>query len=265
MTSLWRDLISAARALRRQPLFAGSTILTLGLGLGVVTGFFAIVEAVLLTPIAAHRETVVRVWKLDPQRSIDRFPLSYPELALWRERVQGVQEIAAVHYADTADVALFAGDESIPVNMAPVSAGFFSVLQDGPPLLGRWLLPSDDGNRVEVGGGRQRTLLAARRRRESRLHRPAPALAGRRARARGRRCRAQFDDLSAGCRSVGPDRWLFRRRQRQSEPRPAQPAFCQLPLPCTPAPRRHAWTRPGRSSRSSAAASSVRIPRTIGR
>ena len=150
MTSLWRDLTSAVRALRREPLFTASTILTLGLGLGVVSGFFAIVDAVLLTPIAAHGDTVVRVWKLDPQRSIDRFPLSYPELALWRERVQGMQPIAAISYTNTTTAALLLGDESIPVNMAPVSAGFFQVLRDGPPLLGRWLLPSDDGNRVEL-------------------------------------------------------------------------------------------------------------------
>jgi hypothetical protein len=101
MTSLWRDLTSAVRALGREPLFTACTILTLGLGLGVVSGFFAIVDAVLLTPIAAHGDTVVRVWKLDPQRSIDRFPLSYPELALWRERVQGMQPIAAISYTNT--------------------------------------------------------------------------------------------------------------------------------------------------------------------
>jgi hypothetical protein len=150
MTSLWRELTSAARALRRQPVFSGSTILTLGLGLGVVTGFFAIVEAVLLAPIAAHRDTVVRVWKLDPQRSIARYPLSYPELAFWRERSQSVQQLAAVSYADTHTTALLLGDEAIPVGIAPVSAGFFQVLRDGPPLLGRWLLPSDDGNSVEL-------------------------------------------------------------------------------------------------------------------
>jgi predicted permease len=150
MASLWRELTYAARGLRRQPLFAGSTILTLGLGLGVVTGFFAVVDAVLLTPLAAHGDTVVRVWKLDPQRSIARYPLSYPELALWRERLQSVQQLAAVVYADTFTAALVLRDEAIPVGIAPVSAGFFPVLRDGPPLLGRWLLPSDDGGRVEL-------------------------------------------------------------------------------------------------------------------
>ena len=78
----------------------------------------------LLTPIAAHRDTVVRVWKLDPQRSIDRFPLSYPELGLWRERMRGLQRIAAISYADTHTAALFLGDESMPVTIAPVSADF---------------------------------------------------------------------------------------------------------------------------------------------
>jgi hypothetical protein len=86
MDGFLQDLRFAARALRRSPLFTLSTIATLGLGLGILTGFFAIVEAVLLTPIPIHGNTVVRIWKLDPQRSVARFPLSYPELRLWRER-----------------------------------------------------------------------------------------------------------------------------------------------------------------------------------
>jgi hypothetical protein len=64
--------------------------------------------------------------------------------------MQGVQRIAAVRYSEVSSVPLRLGDESIPVGLAPVSADFFAVLRDGPPLLGRWLLPSDDGNRVEL-------------------------------------------------------------------------------------------------------------------
>ena len=147
---LWRDVTAASRALFRQPILACGTILTLGLGLGVVTGFFAIMNAVLLTPIAAHPDTVVRVWKVDPQNSINRYPFSYPELALWRAQLQGVTQVAAVSYTDTTAMAVLLDEQSIPVTVAPVTTDFFSVLTDGPPLLGRWLSSSDDGNRVEL-------------------------------------------------------------------------------------------------------------------
>jgi hypothetical protein len=150
MDGFLQDLRFAARALRRSPLFTLSTIATLGLGLGILTGFFAIVEAVLLTPIPIHGDTVVRIWKLDPQRSVARFPLSYPELRLWRERASSFQSIAAIGYADAATAAVVIDDETIATAIAPVSAGFFDVAFGGEPLLGRWFSPSDEGNAAEV-------------------------------------------------------------------------------------------------------------------
>ena len=147
---MWRDVTAAARALRRQPVLACWTILTLALGLGVLTGFFAGMHAMLLTPIAAHPDTVVRVWKIDPQSSISRYPFSYPEFTSWRDQLQAVTAIAAISYVDTSAMAVRLDDQSIPVAIAPVSTNFFSVLVDGPPLLGRWLTPADDGNRIEV-------------------------------------------------------------------------------------------------------------------
>ncbi|MBA3271703.1 MAG: hypothetical protein H0T71_14460 [Acidobacteria bacterium] len=106
MTNYVHELRHAARALWRTPLFMCCTVLTLGLGIGVVTGFFAIVHAVVLTPIAAHGDKIVRIWKHDTDRNIERFPLSYPELKLWREGARSVTSIAAISYADTAQAAV---------------------------------------------------------------------------------------------------------------------------------------------------------------
>ena len=150
MDGFLQDLRFAARALHRSPLFALSTIATLGLGLGILTGFFAIVEAVLLTPIPIHGDTVVRIWKLDPQRSIARYPLSYPELRFWRERASSFQSLAAIGYADAATAAVLIDDETIATAIAPVSADFFDVAFGGEPLLGRWFSSSDEGNATEV-------------------------------------------------------------------------------------------------------------------
>lgn len=150
MDTCLQDLRYAARALRRSLVFSLSTTLTLGLGIGVVTGFFAIVDAVLLTPLAPHGDSLVRIWKLDPERSIDRFPLSYPELRLWREGSHSFHSLAAISYADRATTAMFVEGEPVPVSMTPVSADFFSVLHGGAPLVGRWLAASDDGNVTEL-------------------------------------------------------------------------------------------------------------------
>jgi hypothetical protein len=150
MESCIQDCRQAVRSLRRSVSFTVGTVLTLGLGVGVVTGFFAVVDAVLLTPLAPHGDTVVRVWKLDAQRSLDRFPISYPELKLWKDGARSFHSLAAMRYADTARVGVIAGRDSVPVTLAPVSADFFAVLHGGAPLLGRWFTASDEGNPVEL-------------------------------------------------------------------------------------------------------------------
>lgn len=73
-----QDLRYALRSLRRDVLFTFSTVLTLGLGIGLVTGFFAIVHAVLLRPLAPHGDTVVRIWKVDASRSLAHFRSRIP-------------------------------------------------------------------------------------------------------------------------------------------------------------------------------------------
>lgn len=145
-----QDLRYALRTLRRDVLFTCSTVLTLGLGIGLVTGFFAIVHAVLLRPLAPHGDTVVRIWKLDVDRSLARFPISYPELKLWRESAKSVQALAAIRYAETSAAAVIVDNEPMPLTLAPVSADFFRVVHGGSPLVGRWFNPSDEGNTVEL-------------------------------------------------------------------------------------------------------------------
>jgi predicted permease len=145
-----QDLRHAARALRRDPALVIGTVLTLGLGIGVVTGFFAIVDAVVFAPFAAHRDEVVRIWKHDAARNIAQFPLSYPELQMWRERARSVTALAAIGYANTSEAAVIVDEEAVPVRIAPVSADFFAVLHAGSPLFGRWLRAADEGNVNEV-------------------------------------------------------------------------------------------------------------------
>ena len=150
MTEYIHDLRHAFRALRRDVLFTLSTATTLGLGIGLVTGFFAIVNAVLLRPLAPHGDTVVRIWKADADRTIARFPISYPELKLWRDGARSVQSLAAIRYVETSPAAVIVASQSVALTIAPVSADFFAVVHGGPPLLGRWFDASDEGNAVDV-------------------------------------------------------------------------------------------------------------------
>jgi predicted permease len=146
---LRHDLRDAARALRRSGFFAGITVLVLGLGIGVATAGFAIVNAVLLRPIAAEQDRVVRISKQDVERGGDRDPLAYPEFLSLRERARSFESLAAINYADAWGVPLTVGDRPAAVALVPVSAGFFAVLHAGQPFRGRWLRESDEASGAE--------------------------------------------------------------------------------------------------------------------
>jgi putative ABC transport system permease protein len=144
MESFLHDLRHAVRGLRHSLFFAGMTALTLALGIGVITALFAVVEAVLLAPLVFDQDRVVRAWKFDTQRGFERFPISYPEFRAWRDASRSFEAMAAIQYADASTVALSIDDAPTVVAMAPVSAGFFTVVHEGAPLHGRWIEPADE-------------------------------------------------------------------------------------------------------------------------
>jgi putative ABC transport system permease protein len=144
MADLIRDFQHAFRALRREPFVAALTVLTLSIGIGVVTALFAIVSAVLLRPIVPDQDRVVRVSKLATER--DNFPssLSLWEFAQWREQTRSFDVLSAVDHAATGTVPLAIDGQVVPVRVAPVSADFFRVVHDGEPLYGRWFESADE-------------------------------------------------------------------------------------------------------------------------
>ena len=144
------DLRYAVRGLRRSPLFASMTVLTLSLGIGVVTALFAVVDAVILQPMADQQERVVRIWGNDVVRGLNRVQVSYPEMKAWRDGGRSFERMAAIQYADSSALALKVGDQSVPAQVTPVSEGFFEVLSDAPPLYGRWIDSADEATGAEM-------------------------------------------------------------------------------------------------------------------
>ena len=147
---LAHDLRYTARSLRRSRQFAGLTVLTLGLGVGAITALFAVVDAVLLAPIAEDQDRVVRIWKHDAERSLDRHPVSYPEFTAWRDQARGFEKLAAINYADSWPNALTIDGRPSTVTLTPVSADFFAVLHGGDPLYGRWFQAADERPGADV-------------------------------------------------------------------------------------------------------------------
>jgi predicted permease len=125
-------------------------VVTLGLGVGVLTALFAVVQAVLLRPIATDQNRVVRVWKNDVAHGMDRHSLSYDEFLTWRDRARTFVSLAAINYADSSTSVITVGDQPAVVSLTPVSAGFFTVLHGGPPAQGRWIEAADEARGSEL-------------------------------------------------------------------------------------------------------------------
>ncbi len=147
---MFHDLRCAVRALRRAPLFTLISILTLGIGIGIVTALFAVVDAVLLRPVADDQDRIVRMWMRDVQRDGERLPVAYPEFLALRERSRSFERLAAIMYADLGTAAIAFDGRPSAVRLAPVSAEFFEVLFRGRPLHGRWLDASDEADGAEL-------------------------------------------------------------------------------------------------------------------
>src|SRR5262245_22719562 len=135
MAVVFGDLRYAVRILWRGRFVTALTVLTLSLGIGVVTALFAVVNGVLLRPIVAEQDRVVHISKRDTQRGGFALALSLPEFAAWRDESRSFEMLAAVDHAASGPVAIDSGGgRPSPARLAPVSADFFRVVQRGEPL-----------------------------------------------------------------------------------------------------------------------------------
>jgi len=88
------DILYALRTLGRSPAYAAVSILTLALGIGANTAIFSVVNGVLLKPLAyPHPEQLQFISSTFPKLNFDRFWISLPEYAEFKERTQAFQDV----------------------------------------------------------------------------------------------------------------------------------------------------------------------------
>jgi hypothetical protein len=91
MADTWRDLVYAARMLRKSPGFAAAAILTLALGIGANTAIFSLVNATLLQRLpVAQSDRVDYVFNGGTWNT-----LSYPAYAVLRDGTRAFDALAA--------------------------------------------------------------------------------------------------------------------------------------------------------------------------
>ena len=140
LEDLRRDLRHAVRHLRRSPGFTLTAVLALGLGIGVNTAFFTILNAICLRGLPI--DSAERVMWLSTRNAQDRpGNMSYAEFDELRARTTTFEQIAA--YTNTV---VAVGDNRQPparVLGAFISAGAFELI-GVRPVVGRTFRPDED-------------------------------------------------------------------------------------------------------------------------
>ncbi len=139
MEKLWQDVRYAFRVIAKSPGFTAAAVLTLALGIGANTAIFSVVDAVLLRPLPYPQpEQIVSVFDVQP--NFGNTPMSYPEYALWRDKSQVFQSVAAVANQDYTISDL---SEPEQVRAIRVSTNYLDLL-GARPFLGRTFRPEEE-------------------------------------------------------------------------------------------------------------------------
>ena len=146
MQTLTQDVVYALRTLAKAPGYAAVTILTLALGIGANTAIFSVVNGVLLKPLAypASRAAACSSPARSPSLGFDRFWVSLPEWAEFKERNQSFQDVGAYR---EGSVNLGTPERPRRVNSAIVTPELLTVL-GVPPLRGRLFNDADARGRA---------------------------------------------------------------------------------------------------------------------
>ena len=149
LDDLRQDVRFAMRMLAKSPLFTGTVVVTLALGIGLNTAVFSAIDALLLRPLPGVRASneLVQIYRTSP--GDDRFnSSSVPHFVDVRKRTASVFSGVAAWTFVTMSVS--ASDRPLRVFGSMVSADFFSVL-GVTPALGRVFGPAEDEGRGAHG------------------------------------------------------------------------------------------------------------------
>jgi hypothetical protein len=138
--SLIQDLRYGLRMLRKNPGFASTVILTLGLGIGLNSAIFTVASGFLLRePPVKDPPNVVMLTMVNPAESWDRNPVTPTEFSALRGHVHSFEGMAAVLIEN---LPLIGRGDPESVTVARVTSNYFALL-GVPAHLGRTFVPGE--------------------------------------------------------------------------------------------------------------------------
>ncbi len=126
-----QDLRLALRSLIRHRAFAVVSILTLGLGIGINTAVFTLVDSVLLRPLPFPESDELISLRHQGRDGEDQLPMSTGLYGFYREHARTLEEIA-VYNTNQVNLVVEGTPERVDVQF--VTPSFFSVLGVAPAL-----------------------------------------------------------------------------------------------------------------------------------
>jgi putative ABC transport system permease protein len=125
--SLFQDVRFGWRLLRRTPGFTAAAVLALGLGTGVTTAVFSVLDQVVLRPLPyANPGRLVMLWETNPSRALTHEPISPVNFGDYRSLAHVFDDAAAWWYPQINLTAI--GREPLRVRTIEASANLFRVL-----------------------------------------------------------------------------------------------------------------------------------------
>ena len=128
-----RDVRMGVRSLRRSPGFTAVAVLTLGLGIGLATVVFTVVNGVLLRPLAyPEADRLVALWQLDTGKG-ERESATPGNFLDWRDRSRSFEHLAA---AIPYGYDLLGEGDPVGLSAFMISRGYLEALSV-KPVVGR--------------------------------------------------------------------------------------------------------------------------------
>ncbi len=143
MENFWQDLRFSLAALRRRRGATAILLISLALGIGMVSAVFSVVDAVLLQGLPYRdADRLVEVSGVRHRNgTVETWPLSYLDFGDWSERARGSVLLGA--YSDPTSFTLEAGGRAEHLDGELASAGYFQAL-GVVPILGRAFSAAED-------------------------------------------------------------------------------------------------------------------------
>ncbi len=143
MNRLAHDVRIAVRTLGRSPTFAATSILILGLGIGMAVAMWAVVNSVLVRGLPVQDANRVLLLRSFDQAGVD-IALTRGEVDQLRRESRTMREVTGVaHFGSSSGWPIMDGDRPLVLRAAQVDGNFFELL-GVRPALGRLLRSGAD-------------------------------------------------------------------------------------------------------------------------